>query len=37
MKKIYLDNAATTSIRQEVIDEMIAVLQNDFGNALKSI
>lgn len=32
MKKIYLDNAATTSIRQEVIDEMINVMQNDFGN-----
>lgn len=32
MKKIYLDNAATTPIRQEVINEMINVLQNDFGN-----
>lgn len=32
MKKIYLDNAATTPLRQEVIDEMVAVLQNDFGN-----
>lgn len=32
MKKIYLDNAATTSLRQEVIDEMITVMQNDFGN-----
>jgi cysteine desulfurase len=32
MKKIYLDNAATTSLRQEVIDEMIHVMQNDYGN-----
>ncbi len=32
MKKIYLDNAATTAIRQEVIDEMVQVMQNDFGN-----
>ena len=32
MKKIYLDNAATTPIRQEVIDEMIIVMQNDYGN-----
>lgn len=33
MKKIYLDNAATTAIRQEVIDEMVKVMQEDFGNA----
>ena len=33
MKKIYLDNAATTPLREEVIQTMIAVLQNDFGNA----
>lgn len=33
MKKIYLDNAATTPLRKEVIDEMMNVLQNDFGNA----
>ncbi|MEI8087706.1 MAG: cysteine desulfurase family protein, partial [Paludibacter sp.] len=32
MKKIYLDNAATTPLRQEVIAEMMQVLQNDFGN-----
>lgn len=32
MKKIYLDNAATTPLREEVITEMIQVLQNDFGN-----
>lgn len=32
MKKIYLDNAATTSLRSEVIDAMIHVMQNDFGN-----
>lgn len=33
MKRIYLDNAATTPLRKEVIDEMMHVLQNDFGNA----
>ncbi len=33
MKKIYLDNAATTPLRKEVIDAMMDVLQNDFGNA----
>jgi cysteine desulfurase len=32
MKKIYLDNAATTPLRSEVIQTMIDVLQNDFGN-----
>lgn len=32
MKQIYLDNAATTSVRKEVVDEMIKVLTNDFGN-----
>ena len=32
MKKIYLDNAATTQLRPEVIAEMMQVLQNDFGN-----
>lgn len=32
MKKIYLDNAATTQIRPEVIFEMTKVLENDYGN-----
>jgi cysteine desulfurase len=32
MKNIYLDNAATTPLRPEVIHAMIDVLQNDFGN-----
>ena len=32
MKKVYLDNAATTPIRPEVIQEMINVMQVDFGN-----
>lgn len=32
MKKIYLDNAATTPIRQEVIDEMVIVMQSEYGN-----
>ncbi len=32
MKKVYLDNAATTAIHPDVITEMIQVLQNDYGN-----
>jgi cysteine desulfurase len=32
MQKVYLDNAATTPIRQEVIDEMVKVMQTDYGN-----
>jgi cysteine desulfurase len=32
MKKIYLDNASTTSIRPEVVQEMTKVLMEDYGN-----
>ena len=32
MKNIYLDNAATTPLRPEVIHTMVDVLQHDFGN-----
>ena len=32
MKKVYLDNAATTQIRPEVIREMAKVLEEDYGN-----
>ena len=32
MKKIYLDNASTTAIRPEVIQEMTKVMAEDFGN-----
>ena len=32
MKKVYLDNAATTAIRPEVILEMTKVMQEDYGN-----
>jgi cysteine desulfurase len=32
MKKIYLDNASTTAIRPEVIQEMAKVMAEDFGN-----
>lgn len=32
MQKVYLDNAATTPIRQEVITEMVRIMQTDFGN-----
>ena len=30
--KVYLDNAATTAIHPDVVDAMIPVLQNQFGN-----
>ena len=36
MKISYLDNAATTALRPEVITEMVTVLQNDFGNPSSS-
>ena len=32
MKKIYLDNASTTAMRPEVINEMTRVLTEDYGN-----
>jgi len=32
MKKVYLDNAATTQIRSEVINEMVKVMAEDYGN-----
>jgi cysteine desulfurase len=32
MKKVYLDNASTTQLRPEVIQEMTKVLTDDFGN-----
>lgn len=32
MRQVYLDNAATTSVRPEVADEMIKVLREEYGN-----
>lgn len=32
MKRIYLDNAATTPLAPEVYEEMLPLLKNDFGN-----
>src|SRR5699024_6354021 len=32
MKKVYLDSAATTQMRKEVIEEMTKVMENSFGN-----
>ena len=32
MKKVYLDNAATTPLSEEVIDAMVSVLKNNYGN-----
>lgn len=31
-RQVYMDNAATTPIRSEVVDAMIPVLREDFGN-----
>ena len=36
MQHIYFDNAATTQIRDEVINTMIDVVKNNFGNASSS-
>jgi cysteine desulfurase len=33
MKRVYLDNAATTQVRPEVISEIAKVLAEDYGNA----
>ena len=33
MKSIYLDNAATSQVRDEVIDAMATVLKSNYGNA----
>ena len=33
MKHVYLDNAATTALRPEVIERMTTVLQQNYGNA----
>jgi cysteine desulfurase len=33
MNAVYLDNAATTALRPEVIERMTTVLQNHYGNA----
>ena len=31
-KIVYMDNAATTAVKQEVLDEMIPMFTDDFGN-----
>ncbi len=33
MEKIYLDNASTTNLSAEVLNEMLPVLTNEFGNS----
>jgi len=33
MKHVYFDSAATTQIRDEVIDKMTSVMKNNYGNA----
>ena len=32
MKKIYLDNAATTSLKSEVLEEIMPILKENYGN-----
>lgn len=32
MKKVYLDNASTTAMRPEVVQEMLKTMTDDFGN-----
>jgi len=36
MKAIYFDNAATTQIREEVLESMTEVMRNNYGNASSS-
>ncbi len=36
MKTVYFDNAATTQIREEVINSMAEVMQNNYGNPSSS-
>ena len=36
MEQVYLDNAATTQIREEVINEMVNVMHNIYGNPSSS-
>ena len=32
MKSVYLDNAATTQIRDEVVDKMFEIAKSNYGN-----
>ena len=32
MSKVYLDNAATTKVRDEVADSIAEVIKNEYGN-----
>ena len=36
MKRVYLDNAATTPIAKEVVEVMLPLLENEFGNPSSS-
>ena len=36
MKKVYLDNASTTAVRPEVVQEMTKILSENFGNPSSS-
>ena len=36
MRQVYFDSAATTQLREEVIDRMTEVLRNNYGNASSS-
>ena len=32
MSTIYLDNAATTRVREEVVDKISSIIKNEYGN-----
>ena len=32
MSTIYLDNAATTKVRDEIVDAMSTIIKNEYGN-----
>ena len=32
MSTIYLDNAATTKVRDEIVDVMSTIIKNEYGN-----
>ena len=32
MSTIYLDNAATTKVRDEIVDTMSTIIKNEYGN-----
>ena len=35
MSTIYLDNAATTKVRDEIVDTMSTIIKNEYGKIMK--